>query len=203
MVFLDVGQGDGCVVNVPDGTRQRTIIVDAGLGDNTHNFLKWRFRYVDSNAAFEAAVITHPDSDHYKGFQPIFDDERITFRNVFHNGLVERKVDDDDDILGARSDGLCTEIYDTQDKLDAFLSNSGVRGSKRYPKLLWTALSEGRADKVSMASTATGTPHDGKNLSAGLRAGQRRRGDDRDPRPCPRGRTERGPRASPVRQSTA
>jgi beta-lactamase superfamily II metal-dependent hydrolase len=171
MVFLDVGQGDGCVVNVPDGTRQRTIIVDAGLGDNTHNFLKWRFRYVDSNAAFEAAVITHPDSDHYKGFQSIFDDDRITFRNVFHNGLVEREVERKNDILGARSDGLCTEIYDTHAKLETFLSDPEIRGSKQYPKLLWTALSKGRAEQVSMAAVGTGTAEDGRTYLPGFALG--------------------------------
>lgn len=171
MIFLDVGQGDGCVVNIPDGASQRTIIVDAGLSDNTHNFLKWRFRYVDSNAAFEAAVITHPDSDHYKGFQSIFDDERITFNNVFHNGLVERQVDDPDDILGARQGGLCTEIYDTHDKLEAFLSDPDARGPKLYPKLLWTALSEGRAGQVRMASTATGIVQGGRTYLPGFEPG--------------------------------
>ena len=169
MVFLDVGQGDGCVVNVPDGAAQRTIIVDAGESDNVHRFLKWRFRYVDSNAAFEAAVITHPDADHYKGFQPIFDDERISFNNVFHNGLVERVGSD---ILGERSGGFCTELFDTHAKLKAFLADPAVRGRKLYPKLLQTALDDPqRFGNIAMASAGNGVSQDGRTYLPGFAPG--------------------------------
>lgn len=171
MIFLDVGQGDGCIVNVPDGPTQRTLIVDAGESDNMHNFLKWRFRYLDSGADFNSAVITHPDQDHYKGFQAIFDDERISFRNVFHNGLVER-VGSKEDSLGARSDGLCTEVFETRDQLHDFLKDPGVRGSKRYPNLLWTALeADGRFGDVAMASTHTGEKKDGRTYLPGFAPG--------------------------------
>jgi beta-lactamase superfamily II metal-dependent hydrolase len=168
MIFLDVGQGDGCIVNVPDGAEQRTIIVDAGEEDNTHAFLKWRFRYVDDNAKFEAAVITHPDQDHYKGFQPIFSDPRISFRNVFHNGLVER-VADRNDILGKRRDGLCVELYETHDSLEEFLSDPAVRGTKRYPNLLWTALAApDRFGNVAMASVGNGEERGGRTYLPGF-----------------------------------
>jgi len=173
MIFLDVGQGDGCIVNVPDGATQRTIIVDAGVADNTHRFLTWRFRHVDANAAFEAAVITHPDKDHYFGFQAIFDDPRVSFRNVFHNGLVERVVaNEEEDILGERDGGFCTELYAERDALDTFLSDPQVRGSKLYPNLLWTALkSPDRFGNVAMASVGIGSQHGGKTYLPGFAPG--------------------------------
>lgn len=173
MIFLDVGQGDGCIVNVPDGTTQRTIIVDAGVSDNTHRFLKWRFRYVADDAAFEAAVITHPDKDHYNGFQAIFDDPRVSFKNVFHNGLVERVVADEEaDMLGPRSGGFCTQLFAERQPLKDFLSDSQVRGSKLYPNLLWTALdAPGRFANVAMASVGNGERHGGKTYLPGFAPG--------------------------------
>jgi hypothetical protein len=41
VVFLDVGQGDGCLVVTPE---DRIFLIDAGVGDNMCRFLKWRFR---------------------------------------------------------------------------------------------------------------------------------------------------------------
>src|SRR5262245_27228682 len=44
VVFLDVGQGDGClVVSAETGDKERIMIIDAGEGDNMLRFLKWRF----------------------------------------------------------------------------------------------------------------------------------------------------------------
>lgn len=157
MIFLDVGQGDGCIVSVPDGNSQRTLIIDAGERTNMHRFLKWRFRYVDDGAQFHAAVLTHPDMDHYKGFQPIFDDARISFDTVYHNGLMERVAAVESDLLGARANGQCTEIFPARDVLDNFLSVPARRGDKLYPKLLWTALqAPARFGDIRMAAVGHG-----------------------------------------------
>lgn len=137
MIFLDVGQGDGCILSVPRGNAQQTLIVDAGQFSNMHNFLKWRFRYLDSNAAFHAAVITHPDQDHYRGFVPIFNDPRISFQCVYHNGLMERKTARDEDVIGVPVGGYCTEIFEDRAAVAPFVGDPAMRGSKTYPKLLW------------------------------------------------------------------
>lgn len=92
IVFVDVGQGDGCVLITPEtGGDERIIVIDAGEGDNMARFLNGRFRtYRGFN--FDAAVITHPDMDHYLGFRSIFENHKIGFRTVYHSGLVERPV---------------------------------------------------------------------------------------------------------------
>ena len=161
MIFLDVGQGDGCILSVPDGNTQRTFIIDAGQFSNMHNFLKWRFRYVDSNARFHAAVITHPDQDHYRGFVPLIQDERISFDHVYHNGLVERDADDDLDILGERQDGLCTDLCEDRDTLEALVSKPESRGDPQYPKvyptMMWALVQDSaRFADIRMASTEHG-----------------------------------------------
>lgn len=66
-------------------------MIDAGEGDNIARFLNGRFR-TSRGFSFDAAVITHPDADHYRGFQAIFEDLRIGFGTVYQSGLVERPV---------------------------------------------------------------------------------------------------------------
>ena len=53
-------------------------------------FLKVRFQSYNRKFNFEAAVLIHPDKDHYKGFKEIFADEHIGFNTIYHNGLVKR-----------------------------------------------------------------------------------------------------------------
>ena len=142
MVFIDVGQGDGCVLSVPDGESSKIIVVDAGEGRNMHGYLKWRRYNIDKDPRLHAAVITHPDSDHYHGFQGIFDDKRFEFDHVYHNGLVERVGPNSKDNIGKREGGYCVEVCETQDEANALLSDKDNRGRMLYPNLLWTALSQ-------------------------------------------------------------
>ena len=173
MIFLDVGQGDSCIVSVPDGNSQRTLIVDGGQYANLHNFLKWRFRYVDSNAHFHAAVLTHSDQDHYRGFVPLIKDPRISFDCVYHNGLVERDASDDDDILGPRSAGLCTDIRPDRASVDALVSVAANRGKpnapKVYPTMMWAMVQDqARFADIRMASTEHGVKKDGRTYLPGF-----------------------------------
>ncbi|MCX8037968.1 MAG: MBL fold metallo-hydrolase, partial [Candidatus Sumerlaeia bacterium] len=75
--FLDVGQGDCCVVELPGGT---TVLVDAGdysvrAGERiVVPFLESRgIDYLD------AVVVTHPDADHIGGLPAVFDDLTVAW----------------------------------------------------------------------------------------------------------------------------
>ncbi|HUF50869.1 MAG TPA: hypothetical protein VMN60_08560 [Longimicrobiales bacterium] len=150
--FVDIGQGDGTFVVAPDDSM---FIIDAGQGDNMHRFLRWRFNLSGSRQAppIEAAVISHPDLDHYKGFQRIFADQRFRFNTVYHNGIVERAGGD---ALGASEvvDGqrYLTELVQDRDTLEQLLAEPERRGRKLYPKLMWTALESGRVADIRMAA---------------------------------------------------
>lgn len=101
--FVDIGQGDGCHVVTPDG---RTILVDAGVGSNMNRFLSWRYDLRDRNVAgaedhdpvrpahepqvIDHVVISHPDNDHYYGFVDVFENRKLRFGRLWHNGIVER-----------------------------------------------------------------------------------------------------------------
>ena len=91
VIFLDVGQGDGCIyVSAETGANERIMIIDAGIANNMLGFLKWRFGKLKNEFRFHAAVVTHPDQDHYQGFQGIFDHDKVRFGRVYHNGICER-----------------------------------------------------------------------------------------------------------------
>lgn len=157
MIFLDVGQGDGCIVSLPDGNRHRHMIIDAGEGDNMLRFLRWKTRGFNVETHFDAAIITHSDQDHYKGFQPIFEQAELTFDRVCHNGLVERVAANSDDTVGPRSNGFCTQVIENRVALHELLKTKATRGGKQYPKLMWSALSDSnRFGDIVMASTLTG-----------------------------------------------
>ncbi len=85
--FVDIGQGDGGFIVTP---KDKFIIIDAGEGDNMYRFLRWRFGGFGRRVTFECAIISHPDKDHYGGFEPLFTDTKVHFETVFHNGIVER-----------------------------------------------------------------------------------------------------------------
>ena len=108
--FVDVGQGDGCHIVTPD---DKVIVIDAGVSDNMNRFLSWRYglrwRRVkgvdgipnnDPNAKDPfptmTCVISHPDKDHYYGFQKVFRNKKLKVAKVYHNGIVERPINDAD-----------------------------------------------------------------------------------------------------------
>jgi beta-lactamase superfamily II metal-dependent hydrolase len=159
IVFVDVGQGDGCLVVTP---KDRHMVVDAGLGDNMYRFLRWRYRGFKNVWRFESAVITHPDSDHYAGFQKLFEEPNVRFGTVYCNGILEEY---DPDLGPTRKIGgrkHLTELLEDRAALEAFLGDTdrwqrqGGRYSKQYPRVLNEALSSGRVDDFGMLSTTPG-----------------------------------------------
>ena len=70
--FVDVGQGDACIIELPDG---RTMIIDAGPSKSKNALLS----YIDDTfvkgkpaanklTEFDFAILTHSDEDHCGGF---------------------------------------------------------------------------------------------------------------------------------------
>lgn len=148
IVFVDIGQGDGALVVTPD---DQHLLVDAGMEDNLYRFLRWRYGRFLRPFSFAAAVISHPDSDHYKGFRPIFDDANIRFEALHHNGLIERGGAHP---LGPRADGFVTDVVQTHAALKDLLSDPAQRGRKIYPNMLHDLLASGRLGEATAVSSA-------------------------------------------------
>ena len=157
VVFVDVGQGDGCLLVTPEtGPDEKVVLIDAGQRRNMYNFVKWRFGKLKKRIRFHAALVTHSDEDHYGGFQPFFDQEVFSFAKVHHNGIAERSGLD----LFGPSDAegrFLTDIIATDAQMRSLYADPAVRGAKKYPKLMHTALTSGRVGKVEMLSAAHGT----------------------------------------------
>ena len=104
IVFLDVGQGDGAVLIAPEpNLGEAVVVIDAGVSEHMYEFLLHRFRSYNTSFKFHAAIITHPDIDHYGGFEPIFAWKNFGFETIYQNGLVERLGGDKFDKLGGKT----------------------------------------------------------------------------------------------------
>lgn len=155
VVFVDVGQGDGCLLVTPrTPPDERVMIIDAGVGNNMSNFINWRFGKLKKSFKFHAAVITHPDQDHYRGFQKIFEQPLFSFDRVYHNGIMERAGSDE---LGPSDANrrFLTGIVETDAQLRALYGDPKVRGRKVYAKLMHTAIQSGRVGSIEMLSSRT------------------------------------------------
>ena len=96
--FVDVQQGDGSVIETPDG---KVILVDGGDNQLFARYLAARFTgSSDANPRdIECILVTHGDADHFEGLTEIFKSETnktakkrlfIAPKRVYHNGLVKR-----------------------------------------------------------------------------------------------------------------
>ncbi len=101
--FVDIGIGDGCHIVTPD---DQIILIDAGKTDNMSRFLNWRYNLRSRNVVgvegvedgdnnvkppmeIDYVVLSHPDQDHYYGFKPLFENKKLSYKKVYHNGIVE------------------------------------------------------------------------------------------------------------------
>jgi beta-lactamase superfamily II metal-dependent hydrolase len=155
IVFVDIGQGDGALLVTPE---DRCMVIDAGVGDNMYRFLRWRFGSFRRPFRFESAVISHPDSDHYGGFEELFDEPNVSFGTVYHNGIVERAGKDR---LGPKTTSgrprYLTDVIRSRADLETLLADEANWERKKYPTLLHKGLSGGRIDDICMLSAADGT----------------------------------------------
>jgi beta-lactamase superfamily II metal-dependent hydrolase len=145
IIFLDVGQGDGAILISPEsGGEEHVMVMDAGEFGNMHAFLKARFPY--RRGKFNHAIITHPDKDHYLGFQDIFDDKYMGFDTIYQNGLVERPVSGKFEKVGGLTkdpDNGKFYIYDlAEDRnyIEKYFSDKSTLGRYVFPKLMYAAL---------------------------------------------------------------
>jgi beta-lactamase superfamily II metal-dependent hydrolase len=96
--FVDVQQGDGCVIESPAG---KVILVDGGDNQLFARYLAGRFRGTskDKPQPIECILVTHGDADHFDGLSEIIKSEThkeprkrlvIQPKRIYHNGIVKR-----------------------------------------------------------------------------------------------------------------
>ena len=164
VTFVDIGQGDGSLVITPDG---RELVIDAGERNNMMRYLKWRFMFPSAKRPrkLHAAIISHPDSDHYKGFDKIFAMPGVTFEKLYHNGLVERRASSKLGTLGPRTakqsgkPRYYTDLITNTKQLTRLLKKEqkkqespNKKSKKQYPDMLQMAFDKGKFDSFEMLS---------------------------------------------------
>lgn len=85
--FVDVGQGDGAIVESPNGN----LLIDGGPSKGFHSFLRYLYGptiVVGKKIHFDAVVMSHPDIDHYRGLTRVLKDSDFSFGTVYHNGII-------------------------------------------------------------------------------------------------------------------
>lgn len=96
--FVDVQQGDGAVIESPDG---KLILVDGGDNALFARYLAGRFPGTSpaQHRDIDCMLVTHGDADHFAGLAEILESETnpsrrkrlfIRPRRVYHNGIVKR-----------------------------------------------------------------------------------------------------------------
>jgi hypothetical protein len=93
--FVDVGQGDGAIIESPDG---QIVVLDGGEVDNFYNYFTaaWAHRLRTGPVELAAIVVTHGDADHYSGLTRLVlgwgpkDGPPVKTKRVYHNGLAKR-----------------------------------------------------------------------------------------------------------------
>ncbi|MDN3666856.1 ComEC/Rec2 family competence protein [Algibacter miyuki] len=184
IIFVDVGQGDGAVLISPErNEEERIMVIDAGEGENMKTFLEGRFAH--RGFQFEAAIITHPDKDHYYGFKSIFENKKIGFNTIYQNGLVERPVSGTFAKVGGLKKDPETNISYIENlaiddtEIKKHFTDESTFGRFVFPKIMHAALSNPKIKNFKMLSTDASqsthengrkympgfAPSDGKNYS--------------------------------------
>lgn len=93
--FVDVGQGDGAIIETPGG---RILFVDGGEVDHIYNYVTAAWAHVLRTKPLHLAaiVVTHGDADHFAGLTRLVTGwgpkggPPVTADRVFHNGMIKR-----------------------------------------------------------------------------------------------------------------
>ncbi|MBU0582915.1 MAG: hypothetical protein KKB66_08170 [Alphaproteobacteria bacterium] len=182
IIFLDVGQGDGAVLIAPEADQsERVVVLDAGISSNMHAFLDKRFRYLGEPMKLHAAIMTHPDKDHYFGFDTIFAaSQKFGFDVVYHNGLAERPVSGQFEKLGGVTTDAATgkkyvaDLAETRADIEALFGPGVDLGDFDFPRVMRSALENPNIADIRMLSTAHGVEADDRVWMPGFEpSGQR------------------------------
>jgi beta-lactamase superfamily II metal-dependent hydrolase len=130
--FVDVGQGDACIVELPD---QRLILIDGGEESHLKRYLSKSFGHLLAKGPIDcrAIVVTHGDADHFAGLIDVVaatiqhDKTKafVTTDAVYHNGLVKKTSTDIGKTSGTGKAKHATELWgDLRTTPDAKLSKT-------------------------------------------------------------------------------
>ena len=137
LFFVDVGQGDGMLVEIPG----RRLLIDGGPNTNLRRYLRgYQFRYLlnaNNPVHIDTVLVSHFDADHYKGLTALIDDPDFSFGALFHNGIARfhsrranRPAGHNTD-LGRRDNDVLKTTFNTLDDARTLLQQGGLQTTFR------------------------------------------------------------------------
>ncbi|MGI9650903.1 ComEC/Rec2 family competence protein [Chryseobacterium sp. RLHN22] len=91
--YVDVGQGDGALLEVGNDQDGLKIIIDGGPNDNLSRYLSnWQYKYYfkyNKKVHIDYIFVSHFDKDHYQGLIDIINDDHYTIGTIYHNGIAK------------------------------------------------------------------------------------------------------------------
>ena len=93
VTFLDVGQGDGIYIEVPDGSR---FLVDGGSSSvsSVGEYRLLPFLRYQGTRNLDAVFVTHPDADHCNGIKEILEQDDIIIKCLVLPDISEEVKND-------------------------------------------------------------------------------------------------------------
>lgn len=162
--FVDVGQGDGVLVEAPG----RRLLIDGGPNTNLRRYLRgYQYRHLlDAGASvhIDTVFVSHFDADHFKGLTDLLEDDDFTFGDVFHNGIARfssRRSDRPsgyNEDLGRVSNGVLRTTFNDLDDARALLAAGGLQSSfRKFLQAAVDAEAAGRLGSLRRLTVRNGT----------------------------------------------
>lgn len=153
--FVDVGQGDGMLVEAPG----RRLLIDGGPNTNLKRYLRgYQYTYLLQNnepVHIDTVLISHFDADHYNGLTAIINDEGFTFGTVYHNGIARfhsqssKRPSGYNKDLGKVSDDVLRTTFNDLDDVRDLLAEGGLQTTfRRFLEAVINAHEQGRLDAL-------------------------------------------------------
>jgi competence protein ComEC len=181
VTFLDVGQGDAAVAELPDG---KTLVVDTGMtGREVASFLRYR-----GKKTIDSLVLSHLHPDHTGGLQYL--DERFHVHEIWHSSRMlfpddshapEQRVLERGDVIKGEGYEISVlhpypEFYTMQENDYVAANNDSLvlRIADTNSSILFAGDVEGEAEEDMLylgkwlASDVLKVPHHGGRTSAYL-----------------------------------
>lgn len=154
--FVDIGQGDGAMVETPKG---QILFIDGGEEEHIRRYVRVAYSHVLRTKPLHCAaiIVTHGDADHFAGLTKLVNatrssngDPMVTADRVFHNGLVKVSNASGATAFGknVKADGktYATELEDDLTKVDDSRMNKPFKEWKAA--LLTLKNKEGKKPKI-------------------------------------------------------
>lgn len=109
--FLDVGQGDSTLINMPNDEQ---ILIDGGPGKSVLEEIGKVLPYYDHK--IEYLILSHPHADHLAGFNYILD--RYQVEKIYLNGYENRAPDYELFMSKIKEKGIPVQVLKRGDKVN-------------------------------------------------------------------------------------